>query len=69
MVVAPVTRVDLQEAKALSTTKRGSRGFGSTGVRAKPSSVEPVNRNSVAKFGKGTKTKSPVTRSRQIKHK
>jgi dUTP pyrophosphatase len=69
MVVAPVTRVDLREAKMLSATKRGRGGFGSTGIRAKPSSNEPANRNAVAKAGKATKTKSQVARGRQIKHK
>jgi dUTP pyrophosphatase len=31
MVIAPVTRVELVAAAALSTTERGSGGFGSTG--------------------------------------
>jgi dUTP pyrophosphatase len=31
MIVAPVTRVDLARAVSLSTTTRGSGGFGSTG--------------------------------------
>ena len=31
MVIAPVTRVELVAATSLSTTERGSGGFGSTG--------------------------------------
>jgi dUTP pyrophosphatase len=33
MVIAPVTRVVLQQARALSETGRGAGGFGSTGER------------------------------------
>lgn len=32
MVVAPVSRVDLVEVDAISTSERGAGGFGSTGV-------------------------------------
>lgn len=34
LVIAPVVRVRVVEAEELSATDRGSRGFGSTGVRA-----------------------------------
>ena len=34
MVVAPVTRVRLNEAQSLDATKRGAGGFGSTGTTA-----------------------------------
>lgn len=33
MVIAPVTQADVQEAETLADTKRGSGGFGSTGVK------------------------------------
>jgi dUTP pyrophosphatase len=69
MVVAPVARVDLREANALSTTKRGRGGFGSTGVRATLSSPELANRNRVAKTHKATKLKSQLARSRRTKRK
>lgn len=32
LVIAPVTRVDIREISALTETKRGAGGFGSTGV-------------------------------------
>jgi dUTP pyrophosphatase len=34
LVIAPVLRAQLAEAKTLVTTKRGAKGFGSTGHRA-----------------------------------
>ncbi|MBR1777487.1 MAG: hypothetical protein IJ752_02735 [Alphaproteobacteria bacterium] len=32
MVIAPVLQAEWQEISALSTTQRGSGGFGSTGI-------------------------------------
>ena len=33
MVVCPVVRAELKEVETLNDTKRGSGGFGSTGVK------------------------------------
>ena len=53
LVVAPVTRVQLVEAKAVTKTARGAGGFGSTGQRAK-----------VAKAGRAKKTAGVRRKSR-----
>jgi dUTP pyrophosphatase len=36
LVIAPVLRVEIEEVGDLSTTQRGSDGFGSTGLKAAP---------------------------------
>lgn len=36
LVIAPVLRVEIEEVGDLSTTQRGSGGFGSTGLKAAP---------------------------------
>jgi dUTP pyrophosphatase len=38
LVVAPIARVELEDAPALGATDRGAGGFGSTGVRGKRAS-------------------------------
>ena len=43
MVVAPVTRVDLREAAALSASGRGTGGFGSTGTGATGATGEKLS--------------------------
>jgi dUTP pyrophosphatase len=48
MIIAPVARVKLREAKKLSKTKRGEGGFGSTGVSETPSPVAPPKEKAVA---------------------
>lgn len=58
MIITPVMRAELQEAHTLSATKRGSGGFGSTGIGATSSLTRGKRRNVVAKPAKRTKTKS-----------
>jgi dUTP pyrophosphatase len=58
MIVAPVARVKLREAKKLSETKRGAGGFGSTGVGKMPSHAKPEKQKDVAKGRKSAQTKS-----------
>ncbi len=58
MIVAPVARVKLRESKKLSATKRGARGFGSTGVDGKSSHVKPEKRKAVTKPRAATQTES-----------
>jgi dUTP pyrophosphatase len=59
MIVAPVTRVKLREVTKLSSTKRGSGGFGSTGTTATASSTKSRKRNAVPDSGSPTQTKTP----------
>ncbi|SFV37973.1 deoxyuridine 5'-triphosphate nucleotidohydrolase [Hyphomicrobium facile] len=49
MIVAPVARVKLREAKRLTATKRGAGGFGSTGISEAPSHDGTGRRKAVAK--------------------
>ena len=49
MIVAPVARAKLREAKKLTATKRGSGGFGSTGISEAPSHDQPKRQKAVAK--------------------
>jgi dUTP pyrophosphatase len=58
MIIAPIMRVELREARALSATKRGSGGFGSTGIGATSSLARSKRRNAIADPAKQTKTKS-----------
>ena len=44
LIVAPVSRANLLEARALSATTRGAGGFGSTGVRAIAKKTPPSRR-------------------------
>jgi dUTP pyrophosphatase len=44
LIVAPVSRANLREARALSATTRGAGGFGSTGVRAIAKKTPPSRR-------------------------
>ena len=48
MIVAAVSRVRFDEAKVLSATKRGTGGFGSTGVGATPSRAAAKKGNAIA---------------------
>lgn len=45
LVVAPVTQVQLVEAKAVAGTVRGAGGFGSTGMRTKRNVAGAAKRN------------------------
>jgi dUTP pyrophosphatase len=65
MVVAPVARVKLREAKKLSATTRGTGGFGSTGVGETPSHAKSKKRNAVAKQDATAQTKSPARHRRR----
>jgi dUTP pyrophosphatase len=35
LVISPVIKVEIEEVKKLSRTKRGTKGFGSTGLKKK----------------------------------
>jgi dUTP pyrophosphatase len=65
MIVAPVARVKLREAKKLSETKRGAGGFGSTGKT--PSHAKPEKRKAVAKGHKSAQTKSRARKRRSAR--
>jgi len=56
LVVAPVTRARLVEAKLLAETRRGSGGFGSTRVSAVPSVGRTASRGRRAKKASKPKT-------------
>jgi dUTP pyrophosphatase len=42
IIVAPVVQANLVDVKAVSETKRGAGGFGSTGTKSKAKSKKPV---------------------------
>lgn len=53
MIIAPVTRASLKETSTLSKTKRGAKGFGSTGTKAHASSPKPAKeKGAVQRRGK-----------------
>jgi len=58
VIVAPVSRAKLREAKKLSSTKRGTGGFGSTGTRETPSQERTAKRKVVARRSRRAQTKS-----------
>jgi dUTP pyrophosphatase len=58
VIVAPVARVKLREAKKLSKTKRGAGGFGSTGAGDTSSREKAVNEKPIARRPRQTQTKS-----------
>ncbi|MGH7938337.1 MAG: dUTP diphosphatase, partial [Bryobacteraceae bacterium] len=58
MIIAPVTRAELREARKLSATKRGAGGFGSTGLGATPSSAASMKQNRISESAKRKQTKS-----------
>jgi len=62
MIVAPVMRVEMHESVKLKATRRGTGGFGSTGVEATASCAKPKKRNAVAKPSKRAQTKSLAAR-------
>jgi dUTP pyrophosphatase len=47
LIVAPVSRAQLREVRALAATKRGDGGFGSTGVRGSQAKIAPRSRLAV----------------------
>lgn len=55
MVIAPVTRGLLVEAKALTTTTRGAGGFGSSGKKTEPTTKAPLKRAKKAAVGRRAK--------------
>jgi dUTP pyrophosphatase len=63
MILAPVTRARLVEAGALSATKRGAGGFGSTGVAPPKTAKKPIKRTAIPPGGKSAKTKPQKARS------
>ena len=42
MVIAPVTRVSIEEVTVLAESDRGAGGFGSTGTHANPEAIAPT---------------------------
>jgi dUTP pyrophosphatase len=61
MIIAPVARVKLREAKKLSETNRGAGGFGSTGVREMSSQkVAPKEKAVAAAKGKAQTKSRPA---------
>lgn len=67
MIVAPVTRADLREVAEVTVTVRGAGGFGSTGIKTRPSSAKTKKRNVVAEKAVRKQSKSPrkkISRSR-----
>jgi dUTP pyrophosphatase len=58
MIIAPVARAKLREAKKVSKTKRGAGGFGSTGIRETPSPVPAPEEKAVAAGARKAQTKS-----------
>jgi dUTP pyrophosphatase len=56
MILAPVTRAQLVEAGALSATKRGAGGFGSTGVAPPKKAKKPIKRTAIPPGDKSAKT-------------
>ena len=63
MVVAAVVRAELAEAKTARKTARGSSGFGSTGVAARPLSLPRPAQKSIPK---GAGKKSAAKKKTQI---
>jgi len=59
MIVASVAHADLQEVTNVTATKRGAGGFGSTGIKTKPSSPKSGKQNEVAKKASAEASKSP----------
>ncbi len=71
MILAPVTRVNLEEAQTLRATHRGSGGFGSTGMKAltpKPSlrSKAKINGKEEAKSDAKSASKAASAAKRKI---
>ena len=60
LVVAPVTRAELVEAREISRTRRGGGGFGSTRISTQP---EPAKKKKADK-GSKNKTKNPSSKAR-----
>jgi dUTP pyrophosphatase len=51
LIVAPIARATLREARALAATKRGEGGFGSTGVRVTPAKKKRAPRRRAKQSG------------------
>lgn len=62
MIIAPVTRAVLRDVAVLSGTKRGSGGFGSTGIETSSSSSRVKNKNAVTKTASNRKSKTLKTK-------
>lgn len=56
MILAPVTRAKLAETSALSATRRGTGGFGSTGVERTENHSKASKRKAVARPPKSVKS-------------
>jgi dUTP diphosphatase len=63
MIIAPVARAVLKERKALSTTKRGTGGFGSTGIGETQSQAKTTNKKSVGPATRQTQFKSRTSKA------
>ncbi len=63
LVLAPVVQVTLEEATAPSATRRGARGFGSTGVRSESKrQAAPPRRRTVPRPGRVASISPPRQR-------
>jgi dUTP pyrophosphatase len=65
MIVAPVTRANLVEAKALSKTARGAGGFGSTGIKQQTAPRAAAKSKAVAQSPRKAKTAAQKPASRK----
>jgi dUTP pyrophosphatase len=65
MIIAPVARVKLREAKKLSSTKRGAGGFGSTGVGETASQVKTAKEKAVAGGSEKVQSKSDSSKRKR----
>jgi dUTP pyrophosphatase len=63
MILAPVSHVKLTETAALSETKRGAGGFGSTGIAPPKPGKKAAKRIAVAPAAQSAKSKSAKSRS------
>ncbi|MFA7306471.1 MAG: dUTP diphosphatase [Hyphomicrobium sp.] len=65
MIIAPIVRADLEEVAQVTGTKRGTGGFGSTGIKTSTSSPKTKKQNVVAKKLVNKKSKFSSKKSLQ----
>ena len=63
MIIAPIVRADLEDVEQVTGTKRGTGGFGSTGIKTSASSPKRKKQNAVAKKPSNEKSKSSKNKS------
>lgn len=67
MIIAPIVRAALEEVAQVTGTKRGTGGFGSTGIKTSTSSPKRKKQNVVAKKPSNKKSKSSRNKSSQYR--